>query len=667
MSSERKFGAQMLSLYSKVEDGGANGGLWQNPGMDDVKEHALRQRLIEGGRGNGNQFPVFAQDINEEATWVLDPRSQAYGNWENVLMLLLLYTACITPYEVAFCDTKVGEPLFWINRVVDLCFAIDLGLNFNLGFFAKGSKMVLVTDRAEIRIKYFKGFFWVDFLSILPFEALSSSMIAFKLLRLLRLAKLTKIVRSMKIIQRWQVHWAINYSVVNLAMAMFVILAAMHWMSCLWFLLSQLKPGGTPGDSSDPTWVEAYVFKEDGRYTPQKNIENTYLYPMSLYHGTMTLSTIGYGDAVPTTQAERWTSLVFMQLFGGGLFAYVIAVATQIVAIMNKFQLEQNCFCDDLNDMADETYLPNELIVRGREFIIFGSRAWKQEYWMSLLNRMSPSLRADVVRALMLKYIDAHPCFQALDVAVRIELASVLEPVCYPNGELIVHSGPCDAIHFIITGVCAQYGTMYSAGEMFGVEAIMDSGRLSKPVRAVTDVNLFRLSREAVNKVRREDPKVDRAIRVWGIKRSFARDTRKVIKKLVPVAFDTKGNLRADYRERLDAATLSKVAWYRKVVDYLDIKYTLENFRTLQQRLINQDASLRACLKSYDELHAKAGRQQSKIKAALKLNNADMDAMVSLVKTAEASVAMNDLTDLMKDLGRHRMRPQRTTPRQVKG
>ena len=36
-------------------------------------------------------------------------------------LVLLLWTATVTPFEVGFLTTSVNG-LFWINRVIDLCF-----------------------------------------------------------------------------------------------------------------------------------------------------------------------------------------------------------------------------------------------------------------------------------------------------------------------------------------------------------------------------------------------------------------------------------------------------------------------------------------------------------------------------------------------------------------
>lgn len=43
--------------------------------------------------------------------WLLDPRSKRMKQWDGVIALALVYTATVTPYEVAFIDTKPGGKL----------------------------------------------------------------------------------------------------------------------------------------------------------------------------------------------------------------------------------------------------------------------------------------------------------------------------------------------------------------------------------------------------------------------------------------------------------------------------------------------------------------------------------------------------------------------------
>ena len=54
---------------------------------------------------------------------IIDPKSPKLRRWDLYIMVLLIWTAVITPYEVAFTEPKLNV-LFFINRLIDLSFGI---------------------------------------------------------------------------------------------------------------------------------------------------------------------------------------------------------------------------------------------------------------------------------------------------------------------------------------------------------------------------------------------------------------------------------------------------------------------------------------------------------------------------------------------------------------
>ena len=70
-----------------------------------------------------------------------------------VKALLLLFTALFTPFEIAFLETEL-DAFFFINRIVDVGFAIDILVNFNLAFHTLDGN--LMKDRRIVRVHYLK-------------------------------------------------------------------------------------------------------------------------------------------------------------------------------------------------------------------------------------------------------------------------------------------------------------------------------------------------------------------------------------------------------------------------------------------------------------------------------------------------------------------------------
>jgi hypothetical protein len=87
---------------------------------------------------------------------MLLPTSRFMMRWNGLLILLLAYTAILTPYEaravarrrgsrgrlrrciasqVAFLDSGREDIIWWFDRIVDFAFLVDICVNFNLCFY----------------------------------------------------------------------------------------------------------------------------------------------------------------------------------------------------------------------------------------------------------------------------------------------------------------------------------------------------------------------------------------------------------------------------------------------------------------------------------------------------------------------------------------------------
>ena len=120
--------------------------------------------------------------------------------WDALMILLLLYTASVTPYEVAFLTTSL-DALFVVNRCVDLYFLADMALSFVTPFRAPWHSRDAgqwVTERSRIARHYLKGWFAIDLISILPFDVVSvaiesEDMKKLTIVRVVRLMRLAKV------------------------------------------------------------------------------------------------------------------------------------------------------------------------------------------------------------------------------------------------------------------------------------------------------------------------------------------------------------------------------------------------------------------------------------------------------------------------------------------
>ena len=136
----------------------------ENELLDEIKN------LFE--REANDDFSTHAKR-KKPRTWTLDPAETFLGSrWDPIMMLLLAFTATVTPWEVAFNGTTVLDTLFVINRVVDSFFVFDMCLQFFIEFQYNDTGG-WIRDHKLIAKKYLTGWFILDFVSVFPFFLLS--------------------------------------------------------------------------------------------------------------------------------------------------------------------------------------------------------------------------------------------------------------------------------------------------------------------------------------------------------------------------------------------------------------------------------------------------------------------------------------------------------------
>ena len=116
-----------------------------------------------GSPTNGRASPTTPSKRKEKSPTtcllglpLFDPRKSSFlVVWDCITLFALIYTALVTPFEVAFLEPRVGV-LFVINRFVDLCFLTDLVLNFFLAYYdSEGRTWVCV--HKKIAKRYLTG------------------------------------------------------------------------------------------------------------------------------------------------------------------------------------------------------------------------------------------------------------------------------------------------------------------------------------------------------------------------------------------------------------------------------------------------------------------------------------------------------------------------------
>ena len=158
--------------------------------------------------------------------------------WDAWMACCLLFVCLVTPVEVAFSSSGYVTGLWYINRVLDLSFVADIGVNMNLAYI-DGETNSLVLHRNRIIKRYFKSWFAIDLISSCPFEAIgyfskNEDMQDFKMLRivrLLRMIKLLRVLRAARIIRRIKARSGLSLNHFALVNYIVTIVLILHWVS----------------------------------------------------------------------------------------------------------------------------------------------------------------------------------------------------------------------------------------------------------------------------------------------------------------------------------------------------------------------------------------------------------------------------------------------------
>lgn len=490
----------------------------------------------------GIQDLLAKYDLNP---WLLDPRSKRMRRWDMIIAVALLYTALITPYEIAFLDLKPAGKVdvtmsqfvvYCVNWVVDLTFLTDLIFNFNLIYYdpelANGT---WITDRWRITYRYLTGFFVIDIISIVPFgEMDAGNLKALKLLRLLRLFKLLRILRSGRILKRLEDSITIDYNVLTLCKFIIGTLFIAHWLACLWQLLTRIV-----GNKYD--WVTNYFsghhdpgfelglcmdhldyFETSSEVRACLHVSPFATYIAALYWALVTMSTIGYGDVVPTGTEERFF-IIFAMLIGTSVFAYVVGSVCGIVANMDKKNAAFYELMDDLNAFMRATNLDIPLRYRLRDYFRYRHRGNDTSIWTDILHQMSPKLRGEVAIKQCGEWVNNIPFFRGAPKQFVVDIALKLSTVTYPQDEEILRVGEISTQMYIVErGVVGGKGRVFTSGKVFG-EEVLGHGVASFTARAMTYCDLFVLDGGELEDVANSYPGVQGRLRKAAC-RSMARE-----------------------------------------------------------------------------------------------------------------------------------------------
>jgi len=312
---------------------------------------------------------------------------------------------------------------------------------------------------------------------------------------IVRLAKLVRVAHWMTV---WRRRHFNRWNVLRLVYFVYWLALSVHLLATGWLALRGIPPG------------------EDGW--------TRYLH--SLYWCISTLTTIGYGDITPSTNAEIFYAMTVM-IFGVGMYGYVIANISTIITNLQPARGRYLEHMEKLGVFMHYRGIPPGLQHRIREYY---SYIWEQRLAYdesSIVHGLPPGLRADVSLFLKRDIIQKVPFFKAAGDDLVRDIALQMKPVVYTPGDVVFRRGePGAEMYFISHGevqVMGESGGTVLAtlrdGDFFGEMALLLHQPRTATVRAVGYCDLYTLDKTAFEGVVRKYPEFSDHIRAMTAER----------------------------------------------------------------------------------------------------------------------------------------------------
>ncbi|XP_074570310.1 potassium channel KAT3-like [Curcuma longa] len=433
--------------------------------------------------------------------FIISPFDPRYRAWQMFLILLVIYSAWICPFELSFLRYLPAK-LLWIENILNSFFAIDIVLTFFVACLDRKS-YVLIDDPKRIAVRYLSSGFVFDILSTAPFEAISllfrgnGNDLGFKILNMLRLWRLRRVS---SLFSRLEKDIRFNYFWTRCTKLVLVTLFAVHCAGCFNYLIADRYP--------DPrrTWIGAAMphFRSSSLWVR---------YVTAIYWSITTLTTTGYGDLHAENTREMLFGIFYM-LFNLGLTAYLIGNMTNLVVHGTGRTRHFRDTIEAATEFAARNQLPKQIKAQMLSHIClrFKTEGLKQQ---QTLNDLPKGIRSSIAYNLFFPILRQAYLFHGVSFKSLHQLAIETQAEYFPPGEDVIlqDEAPTD-LYIVVTGAVdlrsyidgtEQVHGRLGPGEVFGEIGVLCCSPEPFTARTVELSQILRLSSTIVMSMIKEN------------------------------------------------------------------------------------------------------------------------------------------------------------------
>lgn len=371
-----------------------------------LQELLVGTKVASAERATLLEFPAF--------TWLVNPNGPFFKAWSAFMFPCIVYTAVVTPFEIAFIDRSCA--LLIPNLFVDVYFLSDIAVNFSTSTY-DWEKTKYITSRYTLARNYASSWFLIDAASCLPIDAIvvaartrnllfvlrstytctttdSGALGLFAMLKLVRLLKLLRVLRIGRLVARFAAKTQISYKSQTIIKFSLLVVGFTHMFACVIRIVgapagcvatvAAVEAGASDRrfayETANPScWFATVRFRNRGVWR---------VYVAALDWAIKAM----IGDALTITFGEKCAGF-FVMMIGCIVMAFLIGEIANVLTNFDPALNDYRSTMDKLNYYMHEQKITKPLQVLMREYFINSESLFRQAYHREMLSNLSPQLQ----------------------------------------------------------------------------------------------------------------------------------------------------------------------------------------------------------------------------------------------------------------------------------